>query len=249
VDDGVVIFDGDDTLWETEALYDHARAEAARIVEAAGLAADEWERIERRLDVANVGRFGFARRRFPTSCVEAYQQVAWMAGVAVAAPVERAIWTAAESVFQAKAPLIPGGRHVLTLVKRLYRTVLLTQGDPDVQQRRIKDSGLAALFNVVKIVDSKEPSTFGMILADMTARPSASWMVGNSVRSDINPAIAAGMNAILVDAHVWEFERMHRLPENHGVYFADTINEVPGIIMDASPDQSGAVPGHCADNA
>ena len=72
----MVIFDGDDTLWSTEPLYDDARAAAAEIVERAGLDAGEWERLERDIDVQNVQRFGLSSERFPTSCVEAYQTLA-----------------------------------------------------------------------------------------------------------------------------------------------------------------------------
>jgi putative hydrolase of the HAD superfamily len=230
---GVVIFDGDDTLWETESLYDHARSEAAKIVEAAGLPGGLWEEIERKLDVANVTRFGLSMLRFPTSCVEAYRRVAKLSETAVTDNVERRIWAAAESVFRAAAPTVPGARRVLTEVRRHYRTVLLTQGEPEVQRRRIASSALVDLFDAVEVVAAKQPSVFAAMLASMAAEPAASWMVGNSVRSDINPAVASGMNAIWVDAHVWEHERSCQVVSSDAVHVAKSLDAVPGIIASA----------------
>jgi putative hydrolase of the HAD superfamily len=229
---GVVIFDGDDTLWETESLYDHARSDAAKIVQTAGLPADLWEDIERKLDVANVARFGLSKLRFPTSCVEAYRRVAALSMTATSDVVERRIQAAARSVFQASAPTVPGARRVLAAVRRHYRTVLLTQGEPEVQRHRVATSGLTDLFDVVEIVDSKQPAVFAATLAAMAAEPSASWMVGNSVRSDVNPAVASGMNVIWVDAHVWEHERSCYLVNSDAVHIAETLDAVPGIIAD-----------------
>jgi putative hydrolase of the HAD superfamily len=227
---GVVIFDGDDTLWETEWLYDRARTDAANIVEATGLPADLWEEIERKLDVTNVARFGLSSRRFPTSCVEAYRRVAELSGSAISGLIERRIWAAAESVFRATAPTVPGARRVLAAVRREYRTVLLTQGEPEVQRHRAVTSGLIDLFDAVKIVDAKNPSVFAAMLAAMAAEPSASWMVGNSVRSDINPAVTSGMNAIWVDAHVWEHERSCQVVDSNAVHIAETLDAVPRIV-------------------
>lgn len=227
---GIVIFDGDDTLWQTEWLYDRARSNAAKIVEAAGLPADLWEEIERKLDVANVARFGLSKQRFPTSCIEAYRQVAALSETPVSDTVEQGIWTAAESVFRATAPTVPGARRVLTAVRPHYRTVLLTQGEPEVQQHRIATSGLIDLFDAVNLVDAKQPSVFVATLTAMAAEPSASWMVGNSVRSDINPAVASGMKAIWVNAHVWEHERSCHVVSSDRVYVAKTLDAVPRIV-------------------
>src|SRR3712207_5887306 len=71
----VVVFDGDDTLWRTEPLYDRARQDARFVVENEGLDGARWEELQRRLDVANVARFGLSAKRFPTSCREAYLAV------------------------------------------------------------------------------------------------------------------------------------------------------------------------------
>ncbi|MEJ7765400.1 MAG: HAD family hydrolase [Acidimicrobiales bacterium] len=223
----LAVFDGDDTLWLTELLYDEARQAARRIVAAAGADPVRWEAVERRLDVENVARFGFSAERFPTSCVEAYR--------AVASPllpaVEVEVRLAAEAVFTAPAPLVPDARAVLEALAASHRLVLLTKGDADVQRQRLETSGLGDLFADVEIVLEKGHAHFSSLLSRFGASPSLSWSIGNSLRSDIEPALAAGLRAVWIDADVWEYER-HRpgRPDHPGLLVASALAEVPELI-------------------
>ncbi len=78
--DGVVIFDGDDTLWETEILYDEARDDAAALVATTGIDRESFVDLQRQIDVRNVARLGLTKERFPTSSVEAYRELAGRRG-------------------------------------------------------------------------------------------------------------------------------------------------------------------------
>jgi putative hydrolase of the HAD superfamily len=227
----LLVFDGDDTLWWTEQLYDDARREAARIVSDAGLDATLWEEIERSIDVDNVARYGLGRERFPTSCVEAYDQTARLAGVAADPTARSAIWDAADSVFARAAPLVDGTYEVIKDLAEIATVALLTKGDPAVQRQRLESSGLSPLFDAIVIVNDKSPDAFRSLVDTHRARPQESWSVGNSWRSDIEPALAIGMRAIWIDAHVWEYERQHPSKVRHeALHVAKTLREVPGIV-------------------
>jgi putative hydrolase of the HAD superfamily len=205
-----ILFDGDDTLWETERLYDEARARGRSIVESAGLDGEAWEARERLLDVENVGRMGHAMDRFPTSCVQAYHEVCAAAGGVVDDGVQRAVEAAARQVFEQRAPLVKGAKAtLLELRARGYTLGLLTKGDPLVQARRIEQSGLGGLFEVIDIVEEKTPESIISVLGRLGASRSEAITVGNSVRSDVLPSLAAGVTPVWIDAHVWEYERQH----------------------------------------
>ncbi|HWK30684.1 MAG TPA: HAD family hydrolase [Terriglobales bacterium] len=207
-----VVFDGDDTLWSTEPLYDRARNRARAEVARSGLDADEWEKFERRIDVENVRLLGFSIERFPTSCVQAYETVARQSNVPIDPDVRERVRAAARTVFEEDPPLVAGARETLrSLRARDIRLALLTKGDPDVQQRRVERSGIADMFDVIHIVPEKPASAFLEIVAELDVEPKAAWSVGNSVRSDILPAIEAGLRAVWIDAHVWEHERFEGL--------------------------------------
>lgn len=220
-----IVFDGDDTLWETEALYDDARQQAREIVEASGLDGARWEELERRMDVENVDRFGHSVSRFPTSCVEAYESLCSASGrdsdPAVRADIERA----ARTVFDRPAPLVPRARETLTALRaRGFRLALLTKGDRELQRRRVEDSGLGPLFDIVEIVDVKTPETISSVLARLGVPASSALSVGNSVRSDVLPSLEAGVQPVWVDARVWEYERTHDPLPDHGIIEIENLD-------------------------
>jgi putative hydrolase of the HAD superfamily len=227
----VVIFDGDDTLWETERLYDEAREAAKSLVVAVGLDGDAWDALQRKLDFANAKLYGFSKIRFPLSCVEAYEQTTWRAGLSIDHSVATSVRVAAESVFSASADVIPGVVDTLQVVRTQRRLVLLTQGDSDVQWHRIRTSGLEPLFDRIQIVDSKNDDVLRKLLSELGADLASTWLVGNSLRSDINPARQCGVKAIWVDAHVWEYERGELEHTDDGVSKAASISEVASIIF------------------
>jgi putative hydrolase of the HAD superfamily len=219
-----VVFDGDDTLWQTEQLYDDARSLARGIVEAIGLDGDKWEAVERGLDVRNVERFGHSPDRFPRSCVEAYISLCLAERRAPNQETVDAIRTAARTAFTREAPLVDQAQEIISeLAQRGFRLALLTKGDTDVQMRRVAESGLAPFFDVIAVVDRKTPEVFRSVMARLGVAPSDTVTVGNSVRSDVLPSIAAGARPIWIDAHVWEYERLHEMMPTPGVIQLDNL--------------------------
>jgi putative hydrolase of the HAD superfamily len=230
----LIVFDGDDTLWISEPLYDAARDAAGLVVAAAGVDPVRWDALQRARDLENVRAMGLSADRFPISCREAYEQLAAESGsfsVAVAAAVE----SEARSVFEAVAELTPGAREVIPGLARTCRLALLTKGDRTVQARRIADSGLADSFSSVRIVDhQKHPRDFADLAAEAGVAPGAAWSVGNSIRSDVVPAMAAGLAGIWIDSYVWEHERHDAADVPEGVVELRSLHDVRALY-DASP--------------
>ena len=99
----VVVFDGDDTLWITEPLYDAARRAARGVVETAGLSGSRWEDLQRDIDVRNIPRFGLSAARFPTSCRQAYEQLCAEVGVPPIPNIADAVYSEAAQVLDRKS--------------------------------------------------------------------------------------------------------------------------------------------------
>jgi putative hydrolase of the HAD superfamily len=226
-----IVFDGDDTLWQTEYLYDQARAKARAIVEDAGLDGTRWEDMERRIDVENVARLGHSVARFPTSCVEAYESLCVAAGRDIDPEVSAKIGAAARAVFNERAPVLPEVRGTLAALRRRgLRLALLTKGDPALQERRVEQSGLAQFFDLVQVVDQKTPESITAILDRLGVTADCAVTVGNSVRSDVLPSLAAGVQPIWIDAHVWEYEREHPVVDRREVIELDDVSGLLGIL-------------------
>jgi putative hydrolase of the HAD superfamily len=155
-------------------------------------------------------------------------------GLPVDLGVVDAVERAAASVFDADAPLAEGAREVLSHLAGVADLALLTKGDRDVQATRIVASGLAHLFGDVVIVPEKSPATFRHVVERMGAEAASSWSVGNSLASDVHPAMAAGMRAVWVDAYVWPHERRERTPAGD-VMTASSLREAGRLVTAAHP--------------
>ena len=226
-----VVFDGDDTLWCTEQLYDDARWYARRIVADAGLDGAKWEELERRIDVANVAILGYSMERFPASCVLAYEETCRGERRTPDTSVADRIRHAARSVFERNPPLVSGARETLTCLRaRGTRLALLTKGDFELQSRRIAHSGLRDLLHVVEIVPEKSPTTIRSVVASLGVNPESAWMVGNSIRSDVLPAIAAGLHSVWINAHVWEYEREYDHLVDERVIMISRLVEILDLV-------------------
>lgn len=229
-----VVFDGDDTLWSTESLYDDAREMARTVVTAVGVSGQEWEELQRQIDVENVAKLGYSPERFPTSCVQAYERLCLVHGLVPDIAVASSIRQAAGAVFDRDPEIVRGAQEVLASLRAQHvRLALLTKGDPSVQRRRVDRSRLGPFFNVVRIVSEKSPQDIRAVVAELDVQPERAWMVGNSVRSDVLPALEAGIRAIWIRAYVWEYERAHDHLVDDRVVEVSHISEVPKVIHSA----------------
>ncbi len=227
-----IIFDGDDTLWLTEPLYDEARSNARAVVAAAGMDGSKWEALERQIDVLNVTTMGYSVERFPESCVQAYEETCRIDHLIPDPLIAGEIRSIARYVFDHDAPLAVGARETLTSLRaRGARLALLTKGDPDLQTRRIARSGLIHFFQIVEIVPEKSPEIIRAVVDALDLDVGSAWMVGNSIRSDILPALKAGVRAIWINAHVWEHERTHDNLLDDRVTVLSALSDIPNLLL------------------
>jgi putative hydrolase of the HAD superfamily len=236
VSHGLLIFDGDDTLWATEPLYDRARTGASKIAETVGIDPVQFERVQREIDARNVLTMGLSALRFPTSSVDALRKLAEESDTPLDPSLVRRVYAASEAVFEACAPLLPNAAAVLSQLRGSYALALCTKGDEWVQNRRIDDSGLRGYFDVVAVVPTKDAGTFRALLQQFEEAPNSSVSIGNSMPSDIAPALELGMHAIWIDAHVWSHERRaYDAPvESPLLHIARDLAEIPAILARAS---------------
>lgn len=210
-----LVFDADDTLWETEPLYDRSLTECQRYVEPLGLDPTEWRDTQRKIDVQNVAVLGFSIERFPTSSAQAYDAITGTKDTAES----KQVYEISKSVFAAAADIMEDAQQVLTTLKdRGHPLYLMTKGDLKVQQKRLADASfLTELFDHVRIVDSKGPADFKTAAQALNRAPSQCVSIGNSLRSDIEPAVQAGLSAVWIEAYVWDYEKVDRNPDHGGI--------------------------------
>src|SRR5205807_7172189 len=94
--------------------------------------------------------------------------------------------------------LLEGVRETLVYLSPRHDLFLLTKGDSEEQKLKVEQSGIEGYFRQVVIVPEKDVSTYHRIVSELQIDPQHTWMIGNSPRSDINPALAAGLNAVYI---------------------------------------------------
>ena len=163
--------------------------------------------------------------------MQAYQEICRRIVTPVDSSISHRVWEAALSAFEPDPPIVDGvGETLVTLRNRGFRLVLLTKGIPELQFRRIESSGLQSHFDVVEIVDEKTADVIVEILKSLKVNPNWAWMVGNSMRSDILPGLAAGMRVIWIKTHTWEYERALDHIVDDRIVEALSMAQVPGLI-------------------
>ncbi|HLJ80744.1 MAG TPA: HAD hydrolase-like protein, partial [Ktedonobacterales bacterium] len=113
--------------------------------------------------------------------------------------------------------LLDGVLETLTYLAPRHELMLLTKGDTEEQKLKIEQSGIEAFFKQVVIVPEKDPVTYQRLASKLGLDRPHTWMVGNSPRSDINPALAAGLNAVYIPhPHTWRLEHEEVQPAGAG---------------------------------
>jgi predicted acylesterase/phospholipase RssA/FMN phosphatase YigB (HAD superfamily) len=196
-----VIFDADNTLWNVEVFYNRARTEMteylAALCSAKPVSIGEFQQ-ERDRQLSEI--YGYSASRFARSFEDTTYHF-----FPEAKPEEvRHIRAIAEGVFAQKAELTPDVELVLrSLHSQGWFLALLTAGEAWVQQKRIAEFHLQGIFHAIEVVERKTTDTFRQFCKKYGVSSNRCWVVGDSKRSDIDPSISAGLNAILVPHENW----------------------------------------------
>lgn len=181
-------FDADDTLWHNER---HFRLTQDRF---AALLADHAapDHLAERLLAAerrNLGHYGYGVKGFVLSMIETALEIT---DHRVPGRVIAELMEAGREMLSHPIELLPGAAEALGALAGDYRLVLITKGDLMDQERKLAQSGLGDLFSAVEIVSEKTPAIYARAFARHGDGPDRAMMVGNSLKSDVLPAIAAG---------------------------------------------------------
>ncbi len=223
-----ISFDGDDTLWHTQDAFESVE-ERFRTLLARYLHGEAVSEHLYGIEMRNLRRFGYGAKGFILSLIETAIEVS---GSAITAAEIEVILSFLRELLDRPVTLLEGVRETLARLSVEHNLVLLTKGDLFDQELKIARSGLAELFSQVRIVSEKNDLAYSGLLSHCGTPPAQLAMVGNSLRSDILPAIARGIYAIHIPYHVtWKHESAGSTPESSPLYrHAETMAEVPSII-------------------
>ena len=186
----VLIFDGDDTLWDTMPLYTAAKTNLYEYLRSRECDSTEVAEFFEQEDLSNVAAMGFGLNRFEMSIRNTIGTFCPLTEEGDERAVDEFVTSIRDLIVGGPTPVASDAYQVLSDLSSYYRIILLTKGDRKTQQGRVASSGLEHLFEQVLIVAEKRRDTFAEILTSAHTSASDSWSIGNSLRSDVLPAIA-----------------------------------------------------------
>lgn len=200
----VLIFDADDTLWENNVLFERVIEDFLDWLAYPTLDRTKIRAVLNDIERANTVTHGYGSKIFVRSLQECFAYLYERP----ANEEERAdITRLAAALVDHAIDLFSGVTDTLAELSSRHELLLLTKGDVEEQQRKVEASQLGEYFRHVHIVREKDVTTYQELLALHSLDPKSTWMIGNSPKSDILPARAAGLNAVFIpNVNTWVLE-------------------------------------------
>ncbi|MCJ7814215.1 MAG: HAD hydrolase-like protein [Candidatus Atribacteria bacterium] len=209
---------------KTSKLYNQAREEFSLLMENAGFKKEEALVRLDEIDIKNIQQHGFRKERYPYSLGKTYEYFSKKKRKEINSELKKKIEELGWQVFRQIPELVDGVYRVLDILSKKYFLILATLGDPQVQEEKVQLSGLKKYFSEIYILKHKNVEEYQNILKEHNLNKEDTWIVGNSVRSDLNPGLKLGVNCILIPYLSWKFEEEEPLSVNY--LQLDSLEEV-----------------------
>jgi putative hydrolase of the HAD superfamily len=199
-----LLVDADDTLWENNIYFEKVFADFCDFLDHSELTAAQVREVLNEIELVNAKIHGYGARNFGLNLQQAYQHLAQRA----IHPDDLAhVMSLAERILEQPLELIEGVEETLLYLAKRHDLTLFTKGHAEEQRMKVDRSGLGKFFAHTAIVKEKDAPAYARLVAERGMLPEATWMIGNSPKSDINPALQAGLGAVLVPhPHTWVLE-------------------------------------------
>lgn len=220
-------FDADDTLWQNEQYYRFTEDSFRQLL------ADyaEGDHVSERLleaEKRNLAHYGFGIKGFTLSMIETALEIT---EGKVPSSVIGEILSIGRELLKHPVECLPHARDALEALRGQYFLILITKGDLFDQERKLAQSGLGDFFDAVEIVSDKTATTYRRIFGKHGEGPERAMMVGNSLKSDVVPAIAAGAWGVFVPHELtWVLEHVEKPKEAPRFREIGDLGELPGLI-------------------
>jgi putative hydrolase of the HAD superfamily len=199
-----LLIDADDTLWENNVYFERAIANFISFLNHHEYSPDEVRQVLNDVERESIVTHGYGLHSFAHSLVRTFERLA----VEPLTPaLKETIHGFAHTIATHPMEIIRDVPETLEYLTERHFLILVTKGAHEEQAAKIERSGLKEYFAAIEIVAEKDESIYRRIVTQYALSAEATWMVGNSPKSDINPALSAGLNAVFVPhGNTWILE-------------------------------------------
>ena len=203
-----LLIDADDTLWENNIYFERAITDFISFLNHQERSAAEIRAILDDVERECIVSHGYGLQSFTHALVRTFER---LSKEPLTPGLHETIHGFARTIAEQPVQLLPKVEETLHYLSRRHQLILMTKGDHSEQSRKVVGSGLKRHFATVEIVAEKTAKHYRELVGRHSLNERQTWMVGNSPKSDINPALAAGLNAVFVphnDTWVLEHEEL-----------------------------------------
>lgn len=199
-----LIIDGDDTLWENNVYFEQAIEAFTEFLAHSSLSREQVRAALDEIELLNIRVHGYGSSAFARNLRQCYERLA-----------ERDlrkedldhVMALGQRIVEQPMQVLPGVAETLAYLAARHELTLFTKGELEEQRLKVQRSGLEPHFDRVAVVPEKDADGYRRLVQEHGFDPARTWMVGNSPKSDINPALGAGINAVFIPhTHTWRLE-------------------------------------------
>jgi putative hydrolase of the HAD superfamily len=200
-----LIIDADDTLWENNIYFERAFDQFVEFLNHSSMTPQQVRDVLDEIEQTNARIHGYGTHSFGRNLRQCYENLAERE---VCDGDLAAVMSFAEKILHCPMEVIDGVADTLDYLSHRHDLTLFTKGNPDEQRLKIDRSGLGGHFQHAAIVKEKDAAAYSRLVEERGMEPDRTWMIDNSPKSDINPALEAGLGAVFVPhAHTWVLEK------------------------------------------
>ncbi|HZE26466.1 MAG TPA: HAD family hydrolase [Terriglobales bacterium] len=199
-----LLIDADDTLWENNIYFERAIRHFVSFLKHHEYSPEQVREVLNDVERECVVKHGYGLHSFAHALVETFAR---LSVEPVTPELDATIHSFAHTVADHPVEILPHVPATLEHLAGRHRLILMTKGAIAEQSGKIERSGLKQYFAALEIVAEKDAPIYRSVVAKYGLSNRTTWMIGNSPKSDINPALSAGLNAVFVPhGNTWILE-------------------------------------------
>jgi putative hydrolase of the HAD superfamily len=190
-----LLIDADDTLWENNIYFERAIARFISFLNHKDYTPTQVREVLNHVERESIIQHGYGLHSFAHSLVATFEK---LSVEPITPELHESIHSFCHEIAEHPVEILPDVPETLQYLNERHHVIMVTKGNPAEQAGKVERSGLKDYFAAVEIVAEKNEETYREAIAKYDLPPDSTWMVGNSPKSDINPALAAGLHAVFV---------------------------------------------------
>jgi len=221
-----LLIDADDTLWENNIYFERAIVAFISFLNHHEYTPAEVRQTLNAVERETILAHGYGLPSFTRSLVTCFER---LSPEPMTEEKRGRVVGFASSIAEQEIELLPQVEETLGELATRHRLIMMTKGDHAEQADKVRRSGLAGYFSAIEIVPEKDSHAYRAVVARHELSPHTSWMVGNSPKSDINPALAAGLHAVFLfhkDTWILEHATLEAAPKGQNLIELDGFSKL-----------------------